>query len=140
MSIKRVFKSWIPSVNYVTQRGRTCSFIEGRFLTDHLEEIAELTQMVNDKSNPHIYIDPNEQEIDTTLQDRIRAAQVEATQRILAEEAERKAAEASGTPTSAITQDAPQTGQPNVSMSPAALLGVTTSATLGALSAQSNQK
>jgi hypothetical protein len=91
MAIKKVFKSLIPSVNYVTQRGRTCVFQEGRFLTDVPEEIAELTQTVIDKSNPHIYIDPNESEFDTTLQEKLIAAQKEAALRVLAEHNAQKA-------------------------------------------------
>lgn len=138
MSIKKVFKSYVPSLNYVTQKGRTCIFTEGRFLTDHPEEIAEITDMVNHKSNPHIYIDPDEQEIDTTLQERIKAAQAEAALRVLEEHnAQLKGSQTSGTQQS---QTAKTITQAAATMTPAALLGVTSSATLGGMSAQSNQK
>jgi hypothetical protein len=136
MAIKKVFKSLIPSVNYVTQRGRTCVFQEGRFLTDVPEEIAELTQTVIDKSNPHIYIDPNESEFDTTLQEKLIAAQKEAALRVLAEHNAQKA----GADASNQQSQGAQVPQETKTVTPATLLGVTTSATLGGMSKQSNQK
>lgn len=128
MAIKKVFKSYIPSLNYVTQRGRTCTFTEGRFETDVPEEVAELNELVNSKSNPHIYIDPDEQEIDTTLQDRIRKAQQEATLRVLEEVSQEKNQDS----------NSQQTGQQQASqtISPAAMLGVMNSATLAKGTAQ----
>lgn len=85
MSIKNVYKSYIPSVNYVTVRGRTCIFREGRYETDVQEEIAELEHVVSNKSNPHIFVDPEEKTIDTTLRERIQKAMQEAAERVLSE-------------------------------------------------------
>ena len=137
MAIKKVFKAHIPSVNYVTQRGRTCVFQEGKFLTDVPEEIAELEQVVRDKSNPHIYIDPDESEHDTTLQEKLIAAQKEAALRVLEEHNSQKGDQTSGA-AQAQTQQVQPTQQ--VGMSPAQLLNVTTTASLGKNVVQSNQK
>lgn len=129
MAIKKVFKSYIPSINYVTQRGRTCIFQEGKYLTEVPEEIAELTDVCNSKSNPHIYIDPNEQEIDTTVQERIRAA----AQKAALEEMEKIAQEKSQVGKNgeeSNTQAKDQVLGSGQSMSAATMLGVANTATM----------
>lgn len=140
MAIKHLYKCYMPSMNYITAKGRTCSFVEGRYLTDHPDEIKELDLMVSEKSNPHIFIDPNEVEVDTTLQERIQNAQREVTLQILAEEAERKqAASGAGAQTSEAEKKAPEVNKgAGATMSPASLLNVTSSAGLAVLSQMSN--
>lgn len=138
MAIKQLFKSYLSSNNYITVKGRTCSFVEGRYLTDHPDEIAELRQIVSDKSSPFIYIDENEKEVDTTTQERLQGA----AKKAILEELERinaeKAASQEGNKQTGTTQVA----QPDAAqgMTPAALLNVTSTAQLGKLSVQSNQK
>lgn len=138
MSIKKLFKSHFPSVNYVTVKGRTCSFIEGRFLTDHPDEISELEQVVNSKSNPHIYIDENEKEVDTGLQERIAAAQRAATLQVLEEAALEKQQASGGSKEE--NKATPQAPSQTTGMSPASLLAVTSSAGLSSMASLSNSK
>lgn len=142
MAVKKLYKCYMPSMNYITAKGRTCSFIEGRFLTDHPDEIKEIDQMVSDKSNPHIYIDENETEVDTTLQEKIKAAQREVTLQILAEEAARKQVSEPGGKEEDKSEKKEPEGDKGVgsTMSPASLLNVTSSAGLAALSSMSNSK
>lgn len=142
MAIKKLYKCYMSSMNYITVKGRTCSFIEGRFLTDHPDEIKELDQMVSDKSNPHIYIDENETEVDTTVQERIKNAQLEVTLAILAEEAARKqaAGEGSKEENKGEKKEPEENKGAGTTMSPASLLNVTTSAGLSALASMSNSK
>lgn len=137
MSIKKVFKSYIPSVNYVTQKGRTCVFVEGRFESDHPEEISELNDVCDKRLNPHIYIDPAEVEVDTTLQDRLRIA----SQKAVLEEMGRIAQEKNQAQKDSQPQASPATpvdAGAGKSMSAATLLGVTNSASLTGLAKASN--
>lgn len=80
MAIKSVFKSRIESCQYVFQNGKSAVFSEGRFLTDVPQEIAELMGEVGEEGNtksrhPFIWIDPDEKQLDTTVQDAIKDAQ-----------------------------------------------------------------
>lgn len=141
MAIKKVYKSTMPSLNYVTRLGRNVNFgIHQKVETDHPQEIEELEREVANK-HPHIYIDPNETEVDTTLQDRIREAQLEAAKDVLAaynkeqEEQKQAGSKVGSQATSNASITAPL--QP-VGMSAAQLLGVSNSASLGAASVQSN--
>jgi hypothetical protein len=156
VAVKKVFKSYIPSNNYITQKGDVCQFINGVFTTDDPRVIAELEWEINKSRNPHFYIDPNEKEIDTTLQDRLRAAQAKA----VAEELERynrELAAAAGKSVDEIQQEQaktdaqkatatsesvaatpgvvipgvqPQVGNQQVGMSAATLLNITNSAAI----------
>lgn len=142
MAIKSIFKSYIPSLNYLTKAGKALVFIEGKFMTDIKEEIKELEDEIK-SGHPHLFIDPNEKEIDTTLQDKIKQAQQEATLKAIADHNAQNSADASGA--KVITQGtgagvAGAVTQASVTMSPATLLGVTSSASLGTLAAASNSK
>ncbi len=64
MTIKHIFKSRIPSMTYVFQRGAVAHFIGGRFMTDIYEQIAELEAECK-SGNPTIYIDEAEMSIDS---------------------------------------------------------------------------
>lgn len=123
MAIKRIFKSHIASTNYLTKKGKTLRFIEGKFMTDIEEEIAELEYEIK-SGHPYIYIDAAEKEIDTTLEDKIKEAQREAAMKVLLEH-------------NATIQGAQGEAQPKT-MQPAALLNVTSSAVLSGLSKPSN--
>jgi|SRR6188768_2894875 len=140
MGIKKVFKSHMSSINYVTSKGRTCSFVEGRYLTDVPEEVAELTEIVNSKSNPHIYIDPNEKEFDTETQDRVSKAardaaiaELEKINKEKMEAAQKDGKNAASGSTGAVLGA-------DKTMGAATLLGVANSATLGKNAPESNQK
>ena len=51
-----VFKSTIPSINYIFGNGKPAPFINGRFCTNIPAEVMELTNEVR-LGHPHIYID-----------------------------------------------------------------------------------
>jgi hypothetical protein len=140
MAIKHVFKSYVPYINYVTERGRTCVFREGRYETDHPEEVAELSKQIRDGSIPHLFIDATEEKVDTTLQDRIRAAQQAATLAILEEEAQKNEPQSGAKSEPQGSKTGAQAPQGTVGMTPAVLLGVTSSASLTGLASQSNGK
>lgn len=71
MSISYVFKSTIPSCTYVFKDGTILEFIGGKAATDntdHAEEIMkeEIKNVGQGKSkHPFIYVDENEQQIDS---------------------------------------------------------------------------
>lgn len=141
MAIKKVFKSYIPSNTYITTQGDVCVFKEGKCVTDNSRHIAELEWEIK-RGNPHFYIDPDESEIDTTLQDRIAEAQKKATLQAL-EEYNKEVAAASGKDVDALQQEQAKKdeskatitseslaalGNQQVGMSAASLLNVTNSA------------
>jgi hypothetical protein len=64
MSIRKIFKSHLPSVNYFFSNGMQGAFMLGRFETDIPYQIQELTNEVK-SGHPHIYIDQAEEEIDS---------------------------------------------------------------------------
>lgn len=132
MPILKVFKSSMPSLNYVTKKGANLAFNHGRYHTERASEIAELEEEIK-SGHPHIFVDPNEKEIDTTLQDEIAKAQKEAAERILKEHQEKLIqGGAQGS----------QNGNVNVvkTASPAQLLNVTSSGAVAGLSGLSNSK
>lgn len=70
MSISKVFKSIIPSMNYTFKDGTTVAFIGGKMVLDaghYAEEMMEEVVNVGQhkSKHPHIYVDENEQEIDS---------------------------------------------------------------------------
>ena len=84
MTTLTVFKSSLPSINYIFKNGKPAIFINGAFRTDVDWEIGELTNEVK-LGHPHIYIDKNEVTVDSAMLDPM--AQLRA--RIIAEEAEK---------------------------------------------------
>lgn len=81
MAILQIFKSKVSSVSYFFKNGKQAPFINGKFITDIESEIEELMADIgaigSDKSkHPHLYVDPNEKELDTeapTYEETIRA-------------------------------------------------------------------
>jgi hypothetical protein len=79
MSMLRVFKAHLPSVNYIFRNGKPAIFVNGRYATDMPSEIQELEEEIG-FGHPHLYIDADEKEVDSAqvdpiaaLTDRIRA-------------------------------------------------------------------
>lgn len=72
MATLRVFKSTIPSVNYIFGNGKPAIFVNGVFRTDIPGEIDALQNEIA-QHHPHIYIDENEREIDSELIDPMNA-------------------------------------------------------------------
>lgn len=81
MAMLRVFKSSMQSMRYIfaSVPGREAAFAMGRYCTQDPKEIEELEHEIS-LHHPHIYIDPENMEIDEILLDPIQAfkAQVEA--------------------------------------------------------------
>lgn len=71
-TIKKQFKSHIPSCKYIFKNGKEANFIGGKFFTNEESEVAELEKEVA-HSHPHIYIDENEKEVDTKFVDPMEA-------------------------------------------------------------------
>lgn len=62
--IARVFKSVIGTCSFPFLNGKMAHFINGKYLTDNKQEIQWLEDEVNSEPpHPHIFIDPNEIEI-----------------------------------------------------------------------------
>ena len=87
MTIKTLFKSTLPNMGYVFKDGSNAPFVQGRFATEDSTKVAQLKPEAESRANPYIYIDENEKEIDTTLEDRISEAKAKAVQQVLAEHA-----------------------------------------------------
>jgi hypothetical protein len=84
MSIKEKFKSTIGPQQYLFKNGKAAHFELGVYLTDVPEEISELKKEIKN-GMPYIYQDPEDAIVDTTLQDKIRAAQADAVKRVIKE-------------------------------------------------------
>jgi hypothetical protein len=139
-NIKQIFKCRMPWMNYVLKSGKTITFgADQKFLTSHPQEIAELQKEVDD-GHQHIYRDPEELQIDTTLQDKIREAQKEVTLKILeeAKQAEAKQGQSNSQAGSQVAAGSGSNPQGTQSMSAAQLLNVSSTATLGTLAAGSS--
>lgn len=135
MALLKIFKSHIPSISYITRIGGTCVFIEGKYMTDSPEEVAELTEQITKGKTPHLWIDPKEFEIDTTIRDEIAEAQAQAARDVLA----KHAALASGTPQGEEANKQTQAPGATQGMSPAQLLNIG-GTNLAQMAAASNSK
>lgn len=62
-TVKKVFKSTFPSVQYFFRNGKQAAFINHRYITSIESEIAELEEEIKSHLNPHLYIDANETEV-----------------------------------------------------------------------------
>lgn len=96
MSVKAIFKSNLPSFNYMFKNGMAAIFIGGRFDTEIDWQIKELAAEVGEigvhkSRHPYIFVDENESEIDTeapTPMELIRIqARKEAREELLEEQA-----------------------------------------------------
>lgn len=79
MAILSVFKATLPSINYIFRNGKPAIFVQGKYSTSVEAEIDELKDEIA-KGHPHIYVDPEEAEIDSSLVDPLSAlrAKIEA--------------------------------------------------------------
>jgi hypothetical protein len=64
MSIKAVFKSSLPNIQYLFKNGKSAAFIGGAYYTDVESEIKELQDEVTNR-HPIIFIDPAQSQIDS---------------------------------------------------------------------------
>lgn len=86
MAILQVFKATFPSISYIFKDGTPAYFVRGMYCTDEESKIAELKAEIA-KKHPHIYIDPNQTQIESENLDPMNALR----NRIIAEyEAEKQ--------------------------------------------------
>lgn len=64
MTIRSVFKSHLPSVNFFFANGQQAAFMLGRFETSNPDQIYQLDNEIR-HGHPHIYVDPTDKEVDT---------------------------------------------------------------------------
>ena len=64
MTVKAVFKSSLPNIQYLFKNGKSAAFIGGTYYTDVESEIKELNAEV-DNRHPIIFIDPAQTQIDS---------------------------------------------------------------------------
>ena len=64
MSLLKIFKNRVLNCSYHFKDGTQAAFLNGKYSTDVKSRIEELQNEV-DTNHPHIYIDPDEHEIDS---------------------------------------------------------------------------
>ena len=64
MSLKSVYKSSLPNIQYLFKNGKSAAFIGGAYYTDVESEIKELDEEVKNR-HPIIYVDPAQAQIDS---------------------------------------------------------------------------
>lgn len=74
MTIKKVFKSTQPSIQYCFKNGKIAAFANFEYATELESEIAELQAEIGEEGqgksrHPHLYVDPDKAEIDTEAMD-----------------------------------------------------------------------
>jgi hypothetical protein len=72
MSLVHVFKSTMPSINYIFKNGKAAPFVGGIFTTDVQSEIDELEAEVLNR-HPHIYIDEAQKIVQSEMLDPLNA-------------------------------------------------------------------
>src|SRR6267378_753873 len=72
MSMKNLYKSRLPVCIYLFANGKPAVFAEGKYATNHPDEVEALNKEVA-YGHPHIYIDAEESEIDSKYQDPMEA-------------------------------------------------------------------
>lgn len=90
MTISAIFKSPLPSFSYLYKNGVPAVFINGRYTTDREDQIAELAAEVGavgvtKSKHPYIYIDEDEQEIDSEALSPIELIKLQAKEEARAE-------------------------------------------------------
>lgn len=91
-TLLRVFKCSLPSTNYVFKNGKPAVFQNNRFCTANPAEILELQTEI-DAGHPHLYVDPNEEQIEARLVNPVEAMKDRIIQEYLAEQAKQTNAE-----------------------------------------------
>jgi hypothetical protein len=120
MAIETLYKGRIPCFNYLFANGKPAIFMDSKFSTGIQDEIDQLNKEVAN-NHPYIYIDAEELTIDTVKQDPMNELRERFRQELLAEQA-------------AISTSTADMG---TSITPEKLVGIATTAKLGALSAGS---
>lgn len=85
--VLKLFKSAMPSCQYIMPNGKYLYFVKGKFATDDPDEIAELEKAIKAR-HPHIFIDSKESEITATkLMDPLAEIKAKAIAEYLAQQA-----------------------------------------------------
>ena len=84
MAMLTLFKATLPSINYIFKNGKPAIFIHGRFSTDVPSEVAELKEEIAAR-HPHIYIDPEELEVNSEFIDPIEIMKTKLREELRAE-------------------------------------------------------
>lgn len=141
MAIKQIFKTRMPNINCVLKNGKQCTFgHDCKYLTEIPYEINELENEVT-HGHPQIYRDAEEKEIDTSLQDAIKAAQQRAALEVLEAHNNKKEAEKQASQKVSIQGqggDGANSAGTKMGMTAAQLLNVSNTAQLGGLAAGSS--
>jgi len=84
MALLKVFKSTFPSITYIMQNGKPAIFVAGVFRTAVQREIDELEAEIA-AGHPHIFVDPNEKEVESAMLDPMVALETRIREKVLAE-------------------------------------------------------
>lgn len=86
-AVLKLFKSAMPSCQYIMPNGKYLYFVKGKFATDDPEEIAELEKAIKAR-HPHIFVDAKESEITATkMNDPLAEIKAKAIAEYLAQQA-----------------------------------------------------
>ena len=145
MSIQKVFKSRLTNSTYLFKNGKAAVFSEGRFLTGVPVEIQELMGEIGEigqfhSNHPSIYVDENEVELDTTLQDAIKEAQAAATLDVLKRFATPTPTPATPTPLNPIPNQTPAQFQASIGNSSSMLASLSSAPSNSASTVDSTSK
>jgi hypothetical protein len=84
MAILKLYKSTIPSINFILGNGKPCIFVNGRFATDIESEISALDYEIK-LGHPHIRVDDAEPTIDSDMVDPMEVLRAKMRAEIIAE-------------------------------------------------------
>jgi hypothetical protein len=82
-----VFKSTKPMNTFIFPNGRYARFVNGRFLTNVVDEIEQLKEEIEVHHNPFFYLDPEEEFADPKLEDPMEALRAKIIKEYLEKEA-----------------------------------------------------
>lgn len=89
MAMAKVYKNRVPNCKVFHPKGRQITFIGGKHITQVKTDIDYLQSLV-DEGDPHVYVDPEEHEVDTeelTPEGRMAKIKREAIEEFLAAQA-----------------------------------------------------
>ena len=86
MAIKAKFKCHIPFCKYTTKKGKDLNFLNHEHITDNEDDINELLEEVKN-GHPHIYVDQNDNVVDTAVTDPLEEIKRKAVEEYLASQA-----------------------------------------------------
>jgi uncharacterized Zn-finger protein len=85
MAIKAKFKCYIPFCKFTTKLGKDLNFLNHEHITDNENDIKELMEEVAN-GHPHIYIDKDDNIVDTAITDPLEEIKRKAVEEYLAKQ------------------------------------------------------